>query len=66
MSLGSASYGLAALAFVVLTLLLLIGSQGRTAGIRVIVASLASALWALVLAVQAASAHFPVPRGLRC
>ncbi len=59
MSLGSASYGLAALAFVVLTLLLLIGSQGRTAGIRVIVASLASALWALVLAVQAASAHFP-------
>ncbi len=58
MSLGSASYALAALAFLLLTLLLLIGWRGRSAGARVIVAALASALWALVLAVQGSSARF--------
>src|SRR4030095_6193298 len=59
MLLGSASYSLAALAFVLLTLLLLIGWQGRRAGVRVIGASLASALWALLLAIQASSERFP-------
>lgn len=59
MSLGSASYALAAVAFLLLTLLLLIGWRGRSAGARVIVAALASALWALVLAFQGSSARFP-------
>ena len=57
--LGSASYGLAAMAFLLLTLLLAIGWQGRAVGIRVIAASLASALWALLLAIQASSERFP-------
>ncbi|HEY7378876.1 MAG TPA: XrtA/PEP-CTERM system histidine kinase PrsK [Steroidobacteraceae bacterium] len=59
MSPGALSYALAGGAFLLLTLLLWIGWQGRALGARFIVASLATILWAATLAWQSSSEHFP-------
>src|SRR5262245_13611431 len=59
MFLGTASYLLAAAAFLVLTVLLAIGWQGRSPGARCITAAFITAIWAVVLALQAQAEHFP-------
>lgn len=53
MNLGSLGYGLASLAFTLLTLLLLAAWRGRREGIRVLVACGVTACWAGALASQA-------------
>jgi putative PEP-CTERM system histidine kinase len=59
MSAGTLSYALAAGAFLLLTLLLWVGWQGRALGARFIAASLATAVWAATLSVHAFSDRFP-------
>jgi putative PEP-CTERM system histidine kinase len=56
---GALSYGLASAAFLLLALLLIASARARSAGIRLIVASLATSLWSGVLAMQ--SWTVPVP-----
>ncbi|HEY5759236.1 MAG TPA: XrtA/PEP-CTERM system histidine kinase PrsK [Steroidobacter sp.] len=57
---GIASYGIAALSFLVLTLLLITAWRGRQQGAHLIVASAVTALWAGILAVQSYTGHVPV------
>lgn len=57
---GIASYGIAALSFLVLTLLLITAWRGRQQGAHLIVASAVTALWAGVLAVQSYTGQVPV------
>lgn len=54
-SMGVISYGIAALAFAVLTLLLGVSWRGRRTGVLIICASLMTAVWALVLAFVSAA-----------
>src|SRR5512139_2505386 len=49
-ALGTLSYGVAAAAFLLLTLLLATSWEGRAQGIRLIVACLVTTLWAALLA----------------
>ena len=49
-SLGLLSYGLAAVGFLILTLLLAISWEGRAQGVRLVAASAVTTLWAAVLA----------------
>lgn len=58
--LGTAGYGVAALGFVVLTLLLVTSWQGRHVGARMIAASIATAAWAFVLAMESHHGQIPV------
>jgi putative PEP-CTERM system histidine kinase len=57
---GIASYGIAALSFLVLTLLLITAWRGRQQGAHLIVASAATAIWAAILAVQSYTGYVPV------
>lgn len=57
---GIASYGIAALSFLVLTVLLITAWRGRQQGAHLIVASVATALWAALLAVQSYTGQIPV------
>ncbi len=53
-SLGILSYGLAAGAFLILTLLLLTSWEGRSQGARLIAACCVTAVWATILALGCA------------
>jgi putative PEP-CTERM system histidine kinase len=53
LSLGALTYGLAAAGFLVLTILLLTSWEGRAAGVRLIVASAVTSIWAVLLALSA-------------
>jgi putative PEP-CTERM system histidine kinase len=57
---GIASYGIAALSFLVLTALLITAWRGRQQGAHLIVASAVTALWAAVLAAQSYTGQVPV------
>jgi len=57
---GTISYGIAALAFLALTLLLAVGWQGRGPGIRLVAASGVTALWAAAMAYAGASEAVPL------
>lgn len=57
---GIASYGIAALSFLVLTLLLITAWRGRQQGAHLIVASGMTAVWAVTLAAQSYTGHVPV------
>ncbi|HEY0687101.1 MAG TPA: XrtA/PEP-CTERM system histidine kinase PrsK [Steroidobacter sp.] len=57
---GIASYGIAALSFLVLTLLLITAWRGRQQGGHLIVASAVTALWAAVLVLQSYTGQVPV------
>ncbi len=58
-AIGAASYAAAAVAFVALTFLLATSWRGRAQGVRLILASAMTALWAVVLAWQARGAALP-------
>lgn len=58
---GTVAFGVAGLGFLLLTLLLAIGGEGRVQGARLIVACTASALWAAVLAGCAWAGLWPDP-----
>ena len=49
-SIGLLSYGLAAIGFLILTLLLAISWEGRAQGVRLVAASAVTTAWAAVLA----------------
>ena len=51
LSLGAVSYGLAAIGYLILTILLLTSWEGRSQGMRLIVASAVTVAWAVLLAV---------------
>jgi putative PEP-CTERM system histidine kinase len=57
---GIASYGIAALSFLVLTVLLITAWRGRHQGAHLIAASAITAIWAFVLVVQSYTGHVPV------
>jgi putative PEP-CTERM system histidine kinase len=57
---GIASYGIAALSFLVLTLLLIPAWSGRQQGAHLILASAMTAIWAGVLAAQSYAGQVPV------
>jgi len=57
---GIASYGIAALSFLVLTVLLVTAWRGRRQGALLIMASGVTAVWAVILAAQSSSDHVPV------
>lgn len=57
---GMVSYGVAALSFLVLTLLLITAWRGRQQGAHLIVASVVTAVWAGLLALQSCTGHVPV------
>lgn len=57
---GALSYSLAALAFLVLTGLLLTSWKGRAAGAALIAAALATMLWSALSAIQSAKGGLPV------
>lgn len=57
---GIASYGIAALSFLVLTLLLITAWRGRQQGGHLIVASAVTAIWAGILAAQSYTGRVPV------
>lgn len=57
---GMVSYGIAALSFLVLTVLLITAWRGRQQGAHLIVASAVTALWAALLAVQSYTGQVPV------
>lgn len=57
---GIASYGIAALSFLLLTLLLITAWRGRQQGAHLIGASAMTAVWAVVLAAQSATGQVPV------
>ena len=59
-TLGMLSYGIAAVGFLILTLLLAISWEGRTQGFRLVAACAATAVWAGVLAVGSGFAVIPV------
>jgi putative PEP-CTERM system histidine kinase len=61
LSLGFISYGAAAVAFLLLTLLLLTSWEGRAQGIRLIVACAVTMLWAALLALGSHSGAISVP-----
>ncbi len=56
---GLLSYGFAAAAYLLLTVLLAVSWRGRPIGGRLIIASAATALWASVLATESADAQIP-------
>lgn len=58
---GFISYGLAGVGFLILTLLLIVGWDGRRAGIRLIIACGMISLWGLVYAWGAFHGGLPVP-----
>jgi len=60
MHIGTLSYGLAAVAFGALTLLLLVSWRGRLQGALLTCAAAASTLWAIVLAYQIAAGRLPL------
>lgn len=57
---GMVSYGVAALSFLVLTLLLITAWRGRQQGAHLIVASVVTAVWAGLLALQSCTGDVPV------
>jgi putative PEP-CTERM system histidine kinase len=57
---GVVGYGLAALGFAFLTVLLLVSRRGRRTGVPVVAASAMTALWALVLMWQASRGSLPL------
>lgn len=57
---GIASYGIAALSFLVLTVLLATAWRGRQQGAHLIVASAVTGVWAAILAVQSYTAEVPI------
>ncbi|MBL8266277.1 XrtA/PEP-CTERM system histidine kinase PrsK [Steroidobacter sp.] len=57
---GIASYGIAALSFLVLTVLLITAWRGRQQGAHLIVASAVTAAWAGILALQSYTGQVPV------
>ena len=57
---GALSYSLAALAFVGLTVLLLMSWKGRAAGVWLIAATLVTACWSALLALQSTNGGLPV------
>ena len=57
---GIVSYGIAALSFLVLTILLITAWRGRQQGAHLIVASALTAIWAVVLATQSYTGEIPV------
>src|SRR5512137_1771929 len=61
LSLGLISYGTAAVAFLLLTLLLLTSWEGRAQGVRLIVACAVTTLWAALLALGSYSGAISVP-----
>ena len=61
LSLGLISYGSAAVAFLLLTLLLLTSWEGRAQGIRLIIACGVTMLWAALLALGSYSGAISVP-----
>jgi len=64
LSLGALSYGLAAAGFLILTLLLLTSWEGRAAGVRLIVASAVTSVWAALLALGADQGGLSAPFAL--
>ena len=58
---GLGSYGLAATGFLLLTLLLLTSWEGRSQGVRLVVACGVTALWAALLAAASSVAQVPAP-----
>ena len=64
LSLGALSYGLAAAGFLILTLLLLTSWEGRAAGVRLIVASAVTSVWAALLALGADQSGLSAPFAL--
>ena len=58
---GVISYGLAAIGFLLLTLLLAVSWEGRAQGVRLIVACLVTTLWAALLALGAWSGAMSLP-----
>lgn len=59
-TLGTAGYGIAALGFLLLTVLLVTSWRGRRMGGRMIAASAVTAVWALLLAVESHLGHLPL------
>jgi putative PEP-CTERM system histidine kinase len=59
--LGLLSYGVAAAASLLLTVLLIVGWKGHPIGARLILASGATSLWALVLAVESSTDQISLP-----
>jgi len=59
-TLGVATYAIAALGFLFLTLLLVISWRGRKVGARLIAASAVTAVWAFVLAAESRTGHMPL------
>lgn len=60
-SIGSISYGIGALAFALLTLLLIVSWRGQRQGAYFIAASAITALWATYLAVHAGASRMSLP-----
>ena len=58
---GFISYGLSAIGFLLLTLLLAVSWEGRAQGVRLIAACGVTALWAALLAFGARSAALSIP-----
>ena len=58
---GLVSYGLAATGFLLLTLLLLTSWEGRSQGVRLVVACGVTALWAALLATGSSAVPVPAP-----
>lgn len=59
-AIGVISFSAAAAAYAFLTLLLLVSGRGKAIGVRLIVASTATCLWAAVLAIESSSDVIPV------
>jgi hypothetical protein len=60
-SVGFVSYGLAAVGFLLLTLLLAVSWEGRAQGVRLILACGITAAWAALISLGSQSATLSVP-----